>query len=230
MKTRTLISGTLALLLLVSLSAGAAEQTTKFTARPGSKMRMEGTANIIHTHWAVESPIIGGFLEVGPKFPTEPGQAATPGKVEAKAESFIMVNSLRSIEDDGKYYSDRMDQVMYEHLKADKFKRIEYRLSELVLKEAPKTKDTPYVFDAKGDLIIAGVTNAISMPVSITPLGTTPQGEKKLKITGSVAVTMSSFKLEPVSLTIGGVGLKAGDEVKLSWVWNVTEKTAPAAK
>jgi hypothetical protein len=225
MKTRTLIAGEVALLLLFSLATQGAEQSTKFTARPGGKMRMDGTANIIHTHWAVESPIIGGFLDVGPNFPTEPGQAATPGKVEAKAESFVMVSSLRSVEDDGKYYSDKMDEVMYQHMKADKFKRIDYRLTELVLKETPKAKDAPYVFDAKGDLVIAGVTNAISMPVNILPLG-----GGKLKITGSVALKMTSFQIEPVSLTVGGVGLKAGDEVKLSWVWNVAQRAAPAAK
>jgi hypothetical protein len=39
------------------------------------------------------------------------------GKVEAKAEAFVPVRSLKSVEKDGKAYSDRMDEVMYEHLK-----------------------------------------------------------------------------------------------------------------
>ncbi len=206
-------------------SVPADSRMTQFYARPGSKMRIEGTANMIHTRWAVESPIIGGLLEVGSTFPTEPGQTATPGKVEAKAEPFVTVTSLRSIEDDGKPYSDKMDEVMYQHMKADKFKRIDYHLTDLVLKETAKVKDAPYIFDAKGDLVIAGVTNASSMPVEITPLG-----DKKLKITGSVPLKMSSFKLEPVSLTVAGVGLKAGDEVKVSWVWNLAQRTAPATK
>ncbi len=225
MKIRKSSAGKVALLLLVSLPVLAADQTTKYYAKPGSKMRIEGTANMIHTRWAVESPIIGGYVEVGPNFPTEPGQAATPGKVEAKAEPFVTVTSLKSIEDDGKPYSDKMDEVMYQHMKADQFKRIDYHLTELVLKEVPKDKDAPYVFDAKGDLVIAGVTNSISMPVNITLLA-----DKKVKITGSVPLKMSSFKLEPVSLTVAGVGLKAGDEVKVSWVWNLAQRTAPAAK
>jgi hypothetical protein len=221
MKMQTLVACNVVLSLLAGLSAQAADQMTKFYAKPGSKMKIEGTANMIHTHWAVVSPIIGGYVEVGPNFPIEPGQAATPGKVEAKTESFVSVSSLKSVEDDGKPYSDRMDEVMCEHLKADKYKRIDYRLTELVLKETPKAKDGPYVFDAKGDLVVAGVTNSISMPVNITPLG-----DKKLQITGSVSVKMSSFKLEPVNLTVAGVGLKAGDEVKLSWVWNVAQRAA----
>jgi hypothetical protein len=60
-------------------------------------MRIEGTANIIHPTWQIESPIIGGMLEVGPGFPIEPGQAATPGKIEANGKVFISVRSLKSV-------------------------------------------------------------------------------------------------------------------------------------
>ena len=105
----------------------------------------------------------------------------TPGKVEAKGEVFIQVRSLKSIEKDGKPYSDKMDEVMWEHMKETREQaRSSYRLSELTLKEAPKAKDAPYVFDAKGELAVAGVTNKIAMTVNVLPLG-----EKKLKITGT---------------------------------------------
>src|SRR5512146_2065491 len=113
---------------------------------------------MIHTTWRVAGDIIGGKLAVGSGFPTEPGQAATPGKVDAKADVFIPVNSLKSIEPDGSHYSDAMDNVMYEHLKADQYKRIEFHLTELTLKEAAKAKDAPYLFDANGELVLAGVT------------------------------------------------------------------------
>ena len=56
-----------------------------------------------------------------------------------------------------------------------------YRLTELTLKEPAKSKDAPYVFDAKGELAVAGVTNKITMPVNVTPL---PDNE--LKVTGTV--------------------------------------------
>src|SRR4029077_12925443 len=102
--------------------------------------------------WQAESPLIGGSLEVGANFPLEPGQNCTPGKVECKGEAFVTARSLKSLEKDGKPYSDRMDEVMWEHMNAQKFPKIVYKINELTLKEPAKSKDAPYVFEAKGDL------------------------------------------------------------------------------
>src|SRR6266404_5633809 len=136
MKIRTHITGNL-VLLLVAVCLHAAE-TKVFTAKPGSKMRIEGTASMFHTHWSVQSPIIGGVLEVGPDFPTEPGQTVSAGKIEAKGECYIPARSLKSIEDDGKHYSDAMDDVMLGKLKVQDNPKIIYRLTGLTLKEAAK--------------------------------------------------------------------------------------------
>src|SRR5258705_3096772 len=88
----------------------ASGSLTRLDARSGSKMRIEGTSTI--PDWQVESPLILGYLEVGPNFPLEPGQSVTPGKVEAKGEASVVVKSLRSIKDDGKPDSDKMDDKM----------------------------------------------------------------------------------------------------------------------
>ena len=196
---------------------------TTYNARSGSKMRIEGTSNI--HDWQVESPFIGGMMEVGPGFPTEPGQAVTPGKMEVKTDVFIQVRSLKSIEKDGKPYSDKMDEIMWEHLKEPQNKRIVYRLNELTLKEAPKAKDAPYVFDAKGDLGVAGVTNKIAMVVNVLPLA-----DKKLEITGTITLKMTDFKVEPPAPKIALGLIKTGDEVKLIFKWVVGQrKVVPAA-
>src|ERR1035438_10710563 len=92
------------------------------------------------------------MIEVGPGFPTEPGQAAAPGKIEASGKAFMSVRSFKSVESDGKPFSDRMDEVTYEHLKETQFRTINYKLTELTLKEVPKAKDAPYVFDSVGEL------------------------------------------------------------------------------
>src|SRR5690242_8983030 len=175
MKTRIIIALELALLVLATWSAQAADATTKFSARSGSKMRMEGTSNI--HDWQVESPLILGSLEVGQNFPVEPGQSVTPGKVDAKAEAWVTVRSLKSKEKDGKPYSDKMDEVMDEKMKMPEFPKVIFRLTDLTLKEPAKSKEAPYGFEAKGDLAVAGVTNSITMPVNVLLLG-----EKKLKI------------------------------------------------
>jgi polyisoprenoid-binding protein YceI len=222
MKTRILLAGILAATMSTSLTTRAAD-TTKFSARSGSKMRMEGTSNI--HDWQVESPLILGYLEVGSNFPVEPGQSVSPGKVEAKGEASVTVRSLKSIEKDGKPYSDRMDEVMGEKLKMEQFPKIIYRLTELTLKEPAKSKDAPYVFDSKGDLEIAGVTNSVSMPINVLPMP-----DKKLKISGTVTVKMTDFKIEPPAPKIALGAIKTGDEVKLIFDWMVgPQKSASTA-
>jgi hypothetical protein len=224
MKIRTLVLGQVAALALVTFSAQCADATTEFTARSGSKMKIDGTANMIHTKWRVQGEIIQGKLDVGPNFPVEPGQAATPGAVTAMADVFIPVTSLKSVEEDGSHYSDAMDNIMYEKLKTDVQKKIYFHLTELTLKEAAKAKDQPYVFEAKGDLAVAGVTNKITMPVQVLPLG-----DKKLKVSGTTPVKMSDFKIDPPKPKIALGMLVTGDEVKLSFDWMVGQRAAAAA-
>lgn len=222
MKTGTVMAGVMGLLLLGAVPSWAADNLTRLHAKPGSKMRIEGTSTA--HDWQVESKLIGGFFEFGPNFPTEPGQDVKPGKFDVHAEAFIIVKSLQSVEKDGSHYSDKMDETMWKNLKVNEYPRILFRATELVLKAAPKSKDAPYVFDARGDLAIGGVTNKISMPVNVLPLG-----EKKLKITGSLATKMSEFKIPAEKIGLGFVSFKTADDVKLIFEWMVGPAKAPAA-
>jgi polyisoprenoid-binding protein YceI len=116
-----------------------------------------------------------------------------------------------------------MDEIMLGKLKASSNAFIMFHLTELVLKEAAKAKDAPYVFEAKGDLTVAGTTNKVTMAVNITPLG-----DKKLKVTGTTSVKMSDYKVEPPVLV--GI-LSTGDAVKLIFDWPlVLQAPAAAAK
>lgn len=222
MKTRTLAVASVVALCLGAVSLQAAD-LTKLYARSGSKMRIEGTSNI--HDWQVESPLIGGSIEVGPNFPTTPGQAVTPGKVDASGEAFVTVRSLKSIEKDGKPYSDKMDDVMYTHLNVDKAPRITFKLKELTLKEAGKSADAPSTFDSKGDLTVNNVTKEIAFPVKVVP-----GADKKIKISGSVPLKMSDFKIEPPAPKIALGMIKTGDDVKILFDWYVAPRTTTAAK
>ncbi len=223
MKKQTWIAGNIALWLLTTISVTVAADMTTLGARSGSKMRMEGTSSI--HDWQAESPFIGGALQVGKNFPLEPGAAVTPGKVEATGEAFVLALSLKSLEKNGAPYSDKMDEIMdKEKLQAEKYPRIIFHLTELVLKEVPKDKSGPYVCDSKGDLSLAGVTNQISMPVNITPTG---DKDAKIKIEGTVTVKMSDFKISPPRPA--GMLLTVGDEVKLIFSWYVAPKKSAAS-
>ena len=223
MKLRTVMAGATAVLFLASTALPAAEMT-RLSARSGSKMRLEGTSNI--HDWQVEAKLIGGLLEVGPNFPTEPGQNVTPGKVETKGEAWLSVNSLKSLEKDGRPYSDAMNDRMYEAMKKDANPKVFYFLDELTLKEVPKTKDAPYVFDAKGRIAAAGVTNQVSMPVNVTPLG---DKDKRIKIAGTTEIKMTDFGIQPPSPPLVGSMIKTGDKVKIIFEWMVGPAKAAAA-
>jgi polyisoprenoid-binding protein YceI len=218
MKKHLLIAGRLALAFCLCWSVQAADPVT-LISKPGSKMRLEGTSTI--HDWQVESPFIGGFVEAGQNFPLEPGQAVTPGKIEAKVDMFINVRGLKSLEKDGRPYSDKMDDVMHKDLKVEKYPQIRFRLSELVLKEAAKSKDDPYLCDATGELAVAGVTNKTTMPIEITPLP-----DKKVKISGKTTLKITDFKMELPGLAFG---IKTGDEVKVIFAWMLGQKIVPAA-
>jgi len=221
MKIRTLIAGNIILVLLATSSVQAADQMINLHAKKGGKMRIEGTSTI--HDWQVESTILGGSLEVGPNFPIEPGQDIKPGKVQARANVFIPIRSLQSVNKDGSPYDDKMDEVMYKNMKASEFPKIFYRTTELVLKETPKTKEGPYLFDSTGELALAGVTNKISMPIRVFPLG-----GKNLRITGTYLTKMTAFGIPVEKIGVSIVAIKVGDDVKLVFDWIVGPPRAQA--
>jgi len=168
----------------------------------------------------VETPLILGYIEVGPNFPVEPGQTVTPGKVEAKGEAIIVVQSLRSVEKDGKPYDPKMDDKMYHMMSYTNYPKIVYRINGLAVKEVPKSKGEPYLFDSKGELAIAGVTNTISMPVKVQLLD-----GGKVKISGSITIKMTDYKIEPANILVA----KTGNDVKVIFEWVLGQKKPTAA-
>src|SRR5262245_27727536 len=136
MNMRSMIAGMIALLLMAGATARAGDAMMRFDSRPGSKMRIEGTSSV--HDWQMEGKLIGGYFEAGGNFPSEPGQSAQPGKIDAHAEIFVPVRSLQSLEKDGKPYSTHMDDRAYEAMNEPTNKKILFHLTELVLKEAAK--------------------------------------------------------------------------------------------
>jgi hypothetical protein len=192
--------------LLCLPTPARAQSAIRFKSSPlGSKVKIDGTSNL--HDWSMTGQLISGYLELPAGVTLDPAQAAlagvTGGKLNARAEVFIAVSSLQS-------GTQGMDEVMQQAMKAADYPRIQYHLTEMVFKE-PHTAGTPLKFDTKGDLSLAGVTNKISMPVSIE------SAEKsKLKVVGSIPLKMTDFNVSPpVKLGV----FKTTNEVTISFEW-----------
>jgi polyisoprenoid-binding protein YceI len=175
---------------------------------------VEGTSNL--DTWQVESKSVAGFFEAGSEFGTPAAQKASIDPVNARAEAIIEVRSLRSIEKDGKPFSNKMDEIMYDALKASDHSRIVFRLDHLRLRSAAKVNGGSSEFEARGQLSVAGVTRELSMAVKVNSIG-----EKRLKMSGNTTLKMTDFQIEPPAPKIALGLIKTADEVKVSFEWVV---------
>ena len=204
------------LALLTSAVSLPAQDLVRYDAQPGSKVKFDGTSTV--HDWTVEGAIIGGFLELDPALVT-----GTPkkGKVNAKVQATIPSRSLHN-----KNGYKGMDERMHDALKVKEFPKIEYRLTELTLKEAPKSADAPLNFDSKGQLTVSGVTSPVSMPITMEKI----ENGKKLKTSGDVTLKMTSFKIDPPAPKIALGLIPTGDDIKVhfEWLTAMPEKTADA--
>ena len=206
----TTMKSSLRKLHFIALSLGLcvaahAQSLTTFEAVPGgSKCRIAGTSTI--HDWTMDSPLIAGSMELDSSLVNEPTKA-TPGKVNAKVNVKIAVRAFKS-------GTAAMDVRMQEAMNVQQHPRIEYRLTELNLKEAPKDATAPMQFDSKGELAVNGVTNKVTFPVTITRVD-----KDKLKVSGSTSVKMTDYKVEPPAPKIALGFIKTGNEVKLTFDW-----------
>ena len=200
MKTFRLTLITTALLCAAALCAA---ELTKLTAQPGSKVKIDGTSTV--HDWTVEGGIIAGVMELDPAFAADPTKAK-PGKLNAKVEATIPVRTIKS----GK---SSMDSIMHAAMKQPLHPQIKYRLTELTLKETPKSADAAWEFDSKGELSLAGVTNKVAFPVTMT------RTDKTIKPTGTTSVKMTSFGIQPPAPSVALGLIKTGDDVKLTFEW-----------
>ncbi len=180
----------------------------------GSKVTIAGNSSF--HHWSMTGQLIGGFLEA--PAPLDPSQAAvggvTDGKFKARAEISIPVTSLQS-------GTEGMDEVMQDDMNAKEFRSIKFHLTEMAPKE-PHAAGTPLEFTTTGDLTVAGVTNKITMPVSID------YAEKpNLKVTGSVPLKMTDFKVKP---PIKAGVFRTTNEITVSFEWVIIPPKAAAGK
>jgi YceI-like domain len=174
-------------------------------------VRIEGTSSV--HNWQVEARMIGGSVELPPEFLAGLQGQSCPTNLQMKANVFIPVRQLKSVEADGHPYSDVMDEIMYGKLLADQFNRITYTLDSVSITNSGNP-NAALVLQATGSLGVAGVTNTISMPVYVTP-----GAEGRIQFSGMVRTKMTDFKIAPPEPA--GMGIKTADDVTLKFWWRV---------
>lgn len=200
-------------LTLLTSQAQSAEAMVRYEAKPGSKVRIAGTSTL--HDWTMDGQIIAGHLEVDPAIQFDQSKemltGASGGKVNARAQVNIPVRSLKS-------GMTSMDSVMQEAMKQKNHAQIQFRLTEMSVKEGHKV-GTPFLLDTKGELTVAGVTNKISMPVSIERVN-----EKRLKIMGTHALKMTSYGVTPPAPALALGAIKTGNDIKITLEWVVEQR------
>src|SRR4051794_26629050 len=154
-----------ALALVVATLYANAEDAVKYKAKAlGSKVTIAGGANI--HDWTMDGTLIAGTFEVPAAADFDQSKAelsgVVGGKFAATADTSIDVASLH-----GSFSG--MDSVMQEAMDAKTHPTINYHLIEMTPKA--HTAGSPFQFDTKGQLVVKGVTNVISMPVSVENIG-----------------------------------------------------------
>jgi polyisoprenoid-binding protein YceI len=209
----------IAVMLLVFGSSVLAETLIRYEAKPGSKVRIEGTSTL-HA-WEVEGQMVGGWMDIEPAFQDDPTlktvSSLNTTEKNPKVSVRIPVRSLRS----GKKL---MDDVMHEAMKQKQHPFLEYNLMEMVLKEDPESAGSPAVFNTKGELTVAGVKKEVPMDVTMERLE-----NNRLKFTGTVPIKMSDFGISPPAPRVALGLIRTGDDVTVSVEW-ITELRANSAQ
>jgi hypothetical protein len=205
-----------------STPAGGA--MVSYTTATGSAVtniiRIEGTSSV--HDWRVQGPIIGGTVQLPTGFPPTEGKQQPAGPLPVTASVFIPVRSLKSLQANGRPYSDAMDEIMYGKLLAQSSPRIFFTLTTLNAKQEVAA-GSPAVCEASGNLVVAGKTNAITMPVTVAS-----GAEGRIQFSGSVKTKMTDFGIQPPEPSLGAVSIKTGNEVTLRFTWWV-KPVAPSA-
>jgi polyisoprenoid-binding protein YceI len=202
---------TLAVLLLgaasVTLSV-AEEATIRYDSQPNSSTcSMDGTSTM--HDWTMTTAIISGYIEADANFPES--ALSNPAAASPKVVANMPVRAFKS----GKK---TMDEKMQEHMQADKFGRIEYRLISLKPKSKPGATG-PLEFDALGTLTIVGKTVTNTMPVTIE------KKDGKLKVIGSTPLKMTDYGLKAPEISLLGLpAISVGDDLKIKFEWALAPK------
>lgn len=205
-------------ILVCGAPVRAADAPAIYQAPPlSSKVLVQGDSSV--HKWEMNGKIIAGTVEFAVPVNFDTNQTTLTGlkdgALPATVHAIIPVRSLKS---EAEVKPEYMEGLMQQAMKETNFARIEYRITELTLKQ-PHAPGTPFEFDAKGELTIAGVTNKVDFPVTIAPAGA-----EKIEIKGEANLKMTAYGITPPAPNFGLGLMKCEDDIKIIIDWLLAKK------
>lgn len=204
------------------VAAVPAGEMVRYAAFGGASnlMQLKGTSSV--HDWQVQGRLIGGSAQFPAGFPSVPPAVALTNPIQAQVSVMVPVRSLTSVHADGRPYSTAMDDIMYGKLLVDQFNRLTFSLEALTFNKT--AEGGSFIYDAVGQLAVAGKTNQIKLPVTVLSDG------DKLRFDGTVGLKMTDFGITPPAPALAGVSIKTGDEVTVGFTWWARRSTPAAGK
>jgi len=182
----------IALLFILCFSAITTLQAQTYTLqRSASQMQVFGTSNLHDWELTVED--MQGIIEIK--------QEANLLKSITKLHLSILAESLKS----GK---NGMDKNTFKALNTNDYKNIIYNLKSVGNIEVKSGEE--YTLETRGDLMLAGVTQPISIVFNAKVL------QDKMTLTGEQEINMTDYKIEPPKALFGTITTGATVLVKFS--------------
>lgn len=204
-------SASVALVALIAIGTAAAkaQETTRVSVTPDSKLWIDGTSNL-HS-WTCNATSLEASIEVDPIAASKLDVAAP--KALKRVQVQVPVKAI-------KCGHGGMDDNLYKALKADGSPNISYILA--TFEAVPGDEADTFTLHTAGTLSVAGVENKITMDVTATRL---PDGS--VRATGVVPIKMTDYGVQPPTAIFGR--LKTGNEVKVNFELTVGARTIAEA-
>jgi len=188
-----------ALMAAATVAGAQGASAIRLRLEPDTELSIEGTSNVHGFHCKTNK--INAYIDVDPGYTKDLTKVARP-IVSVKVN--IAVKSL-------KCGNGKMDENMYNTLKADENQLIKYTLSGYDILDGSAS-----AFAAKttGTLTILGKDKIVAMKIDAARLN-----EGKATAQGEETLLMSDFGIKPPSFMFGT--LKVGNEVKVKFNLNV---------
>ena len=187
---------TISALMAAAATAGAqGASAIRLRLEPGSELSINGTSNVHDFHCKTNK--INAYIDVDPAYTKDLTKVARP-IVSVKVN--IAVKSLSC-------GNRKMDENMYNTLKADQNQLIKYTLSGYDILNGSATA---FAAKTNGTLTILGKDKIVAMKIDAARLN-----EGKATAQGEETLLMTDFGIKPPSFMFGT--MKVGNEVKVKF-------------